>query len=70
MKWGYSIVNVYGKQPVKKEVYNYNIASSDEWAKKRLAELARSGVNAKTIRGSKREPLCVCYRTDKEVDVK
>jgi hypothetical protein len=59
MRWGYSIKNVYGVAPRRKEVVD--TTSSDQWAAACLAELAAKGIKAKLVRRSKKESLCVCY---------
>lgn len=66
MKWGYSVINVYGSKKMPKK--HFDTINSDTWALNRLTELMKSGVDAKLVRQSKKEPLCVCYSLNSTAD--
>lgn len=64
MRWGFHIENLYGVRVRPKECLydDASLAASDAWALKRCEELKAQGIEAKTIRTRKREPLCVVYK--------
>lgn len=61
MMWGYHVENVFAKAIRQRE--RIDTTNSDNWAKTRYSELLAQGYDARIIRRSKRESLCIVYNT-------